>query len=79
MAVLRCKDLFTHIGDYVDGEIAPALKADIDQHLSGCQLCRAVVESYKKTINLLRKASTMEPDQEMVKRVQKYLSSRLTK
>ena len=74
---LACKETLAYLNDYIDGEIAPELKSEMDAHFQQCRLCRQVMESYRKTINLLRKAHEFEPDKKMLDRIVQYLNARL--
>lgn len=48
----RCQALLEQLPDYLDGELAAALCAEIDQHLAGCDDCRVLVDTTRKTITL---------------------------
>jgi len=76
---LGCKDALGGMSDYVDGELAAELKAEFDRHLGQCAFCRAQLESCRKTINLLKKANDVQPDQDMVRRVIQFVSAHLSK
>jgi predicted anti-sigma-YlaC factor YlaD len=47
-----CKQLLSILGDYVDGTLSTELCAELEQHMQGCQRCRVVVDTMKKTIEL---------------------------
>jgi anti-sigma factor RsiW len=47
-----CKHLLSTLGDYVDGELSVELCTELEQHMKGCQRCRVVVDTMKKTIEL---------------------------
>lgn len=48
----NCKHLLHSLSGYLDGELENELCAEIERHLSGCENCRVVVDSLKKTIYL---------------------------
>ena len=48
----HCAHLLEGLSPYLDGEASAALCAEIEQHLAGCENCRAVVDTLRKTITL---------------------------
>jgi anti-sigma factor RsiW len=51
---MTCEDLLRMLNDYVDGDIDPGVCAAFDQHLEGCNPCRMVVDTIRKTITLYK-------------------------
>jgi anti-sigma factor (TIGR02949 family) len=49
----NCRHLLSSLSEYIDGTLLDeTLCAEIDRHLSGCEDCRIVVDSLRKTISL---------------------------
>jgi anti-sigma factor RsiW len=44
--------MLTTLGEYVDGALTPDLCTELERHMQGCQRCRIVVDTLKKTIEL---------------------------
>jgi anti-sigma factor (TIGR02949 family) len=57
----NCHGLINSISDYVDGELAPELCAELERHLSECTNCRIVVDTLRKTIELYKDTTEAEP------------------
>ena len=55
----RCKNLLASLSDYVDGSLSENLCTEIERHMAGCENCRVVVDSLRKTIYLYQ--VTTEP------------------
>ncbi len=53
----NCHDLLKSLSDYIDGDLSPELCARIEQHLEGCENCRIVVDSLRKTVYLYQVSS----------------------
>jgi RNA polymerase sigma-70 factor (ECF subfamily) len=53
--VSSCQDLLKAINDYVDGGIDPAMCAELEKHLAGCNPCQVVVDNVRQTITLFKK------------------------
>jgi anti-sigma factor RsiW len=50
----NCRQLLDSLSDYVDGDLEDALCAEIERHLAGCNNCRVVVDTLKKTVYLVQ-------------------------
>ena len=50
----RCKHLLEPLSDYISGEAAESLCAEIEAHMAECENCRVMVDTLKKTIVLYR-------------------------
>jgi len=47
-----CKSLLGFLSEYVDGNLSEELCREIENHAAGCQNCRIVVDTLRKTISL---------------------------
>ena len=57
----NCRHLLGSLSDYVDGELEAALCAELERHLEGCENCRIVVDTLRKTIYLYHVTAEAEP------------------
>ena len=57
----NCQTLLGSLSDYIDGELPPNLCAEIEKHLEGCDNCRVVLNTTKRTIDLVRVEPVQEP------------------
>jgi len=57
---MKCEDLLRMLNDYVDGDIDPATCEEFEGHLEGCNPCRVVVDSIRKTIRLYKDEGVVE-------------------
>ncbi len=69
-----CRHLLGSLSDYVDGELAEDLCAEIKRHMSTCENCRVVVDTLQKTIYLVHETAS-HPD--MPEEVRQRLLHRL--
>lgn len=51
--VLDCKHVWNEISNYIDGEIDPAVRADVEEHLAHCRHCSAVLDSTRNIVYLI--------------------------
>ncbi len=49
-----CQEIKQQLSDYLDGDLDPALCAELEHHLRGCDNCRVMVDTLNKTILLYR-------------------------
>ena len=48
----RCTHLLADLSDYLDGDAAAEVCAEIERHLADCEDCRVVVDTLSKTVAL---------------------------
>ena len=68
-----CKKNFERISEYLDGELAPDICRQIEQHLMECPECQDCFDALKKSIALCRKSTREEIPQDMRERLRKRL------
>ena len=50
----NCREMLASLNDYIDGELDTSLCEELEKHMNGCDNCRIVVNTIKKTIELYR-------------------------
>jgi anti-sigma factor RsiW len=50
---IDCKHVWEHISAYIDGDVNPELRAEIDRHLETCEICSAVLDSTRNVVVLV--------------------------
>lgn len=61
--MISCADFLARLSDYVEGDVADELRAQLEMHLSHCRSCTVLVDSTRKTIRILADADCFElPD-----------------
>jgi anti-sigma factor (TIGR02949 family) len=48
-----CETLLGSLSDYIDGELGEELCRQIEKHIAECENCRIVVDTTRKTIDLV--------------------------
>ena len=77
MAEISCEQVSQCLADFVDGELDAEMNAQIKDHIEKCNFCQELVESYVKTIFILKKVNEVEPPADIVVRLRNYLLSKL--
>lgn len=49
-----CERLLGSLSEYIDGELSPELCQELEKHLAGCENCRVVLNTTKRTIDLVQ-------------------------
>jgi len=57
---MKCKDLLRMLNDYVDGDLDPGLCQEFEKHFAGCNPCRVVVDTIRRTIRVYQGAQLCE-------------------
>ncbi len=59
-ATPECKALLGELSDYLDGSLEQALCDELEAHLAGCEDCRVVVDTTRKTVELYGRLGRVE-------------------
>jgi anti-sigma factor RsiW len=57
---ISCSDFVAEIGNLLDGDVDPQLRAHLEAHLASCRACTVVYDSTRKTIKILSDSATFE-------------------
>ena len=57
----NCESLLGSLSEYIDGGLSPELCQEIEKHLADCENCRVVLNTTKRTIDLVH-APAEKPD-----------------
>jgi hypothetical protein len=55
-AIVTCREFADFMGDYLSGELPPALRGRFDYHLTLCINCQRYLASYRETVALGKQA-----------------------
>jgi anti-sigma factor (TIGR02949 family) len=50
---IPCEHVWREISNYLDGEVAPELRAQMEHHFRGCHRCRAVLDGTRNVVALV--------------------------
>jgi anti-sigma factor RsiW len=73
---MKCEELLRLLNEYVDGTVDPALCAEFEQHMAGCNPCQVVVDNIRKTITLYQNGRPCEIPAECRERLHEVLRRR---
>lgn len=55
VAGLRCSEVLAGLSDYLDGDLEPAARAQVEEHLAGCDMCERFGGEMASTVAAVRK------------------------
>jgi len=60
-AHMNCEALLGSLSEYIDGELSLELCREIEKHLAGCENCRVVLNTTRRTIDLVQSPAESVP------------------
>jgi anti-sigma factor RsiW len=51
---VTCSEFLAELDDYIDASVSAALRADLEEHLKGCEHCEITLITTRKTIEIYR-------------------------
>jgi len=50
--MITCEEVLRELSNFLDGEVSPALRAEIEEHLISCHNCTVLLDTTRKTLTL---------------------------
>jgi hypothetical protein len=75
--VVNCEEVWREISNYLDGEVAPDLRAAMDEHFRGCHKCSALLAGTRNLIGLYGEDRMFEPPQGFSQRLHHRLEQNM--
>ena len=57
---MNCKGVIRELSNYIDGDLDPGLKTELERHLNHCEDCTMIVDQTKKSIEILCDSKPVE-------------------
>lgn len=58
---MTCQQVWREISNYIDGDITPSVRADVDRHIHACPKCKAVLDGARNVVRLIGSSEALEP------------------
>lgn len=75
--MLRCRDIGTLLHDYLEGGLAPAVRAELDAHLADCPGCLSFVNTYRHTVSVARDLRSEDIPPELQSKLRSFIRQKL--
>lgn len=56
--MISCADFLAEFGDYIDDTAGSDLRAHLEEHLRECKTCQVIVDSTRKTIQIVTESGS---------------------
>ena len=76
--MFSCEDVRAALSDYVDGDVSPDLRRELERHLSECRTCQVLYDTTRKTLQIVTNAGSFEVPEAASERLVTKIMSRLT-
>ncbi len=74
---LDCKHVWREISNYIDGDINPSVRRDMEKHLAHCRHCAAALDSTRNIVYLMGDERTFELPAEFSLRLRARLEAEI--
>jgi predicted anti-sigma-YlaC factor YlaD len=75
--MLSCVEFLAEFGDYVERASSPEARARLEEHLHECKTCQVIVDSTRKTIQILTDSQSFTLPAENVEPIVKSVMARI--
>ena len=58
--MIHCEDVLRELSNYIDQEVTPELRRQIEEHLRACHHCTVLVSTTRKTLSLVAGSNILE-------------------
>ncbi|HVH87329.1 MAG TPA: sigma-70 family RNA polymerase sigma factor, partial [Terriglobales bacterium] len=76
-AMVTCAQVLKELSNYIDEDIDPRLRAEIEEHLRGCRRCSVLLDSTRKTLRIVGDDRVFEVPVGYSERLHRFLTNRL--
>jgi anti-sigma factor RsiW len=76
---LNCKAVIRELSNYIDGELEPAVKLELERHLGHCEDCTMILDQTKKSIEILCDSEPIPIPSSLHERLHSALRKRMGK
>jgi hypothetical protein len=58
--MITCEDFFAEFADYLEDQVLPEVRQELELHLSQCRACHVLYDSTRKTIKIVAESNSFE-------------------
>jgi len=77
--MITCDEFFAEFGDYLESQISPEVRQELEQHLSQCRACHVLYDSTLKTLKIVTDSSSFELPASVTDRIIDRVMAKLRK
>ena len=76
---MNCKGVIRELSNYIDGDLDPGLKTELERHLEHCEDCTMIVDQTKKSIEILCDSKPVELPSDVRSRLHAAMRQKLSR
>jgi hypothetical protein len=76
---MTCSEFLAMLDDLIDNEVNTNMRADLEEHLRGCEHCEVTLNTTRKTIQIYRSHEIYQMPETLRDRLHKAIMSRCKK
>lgn len=61
--MITCDEFFAEFADYLENQVSPEVRQELELHLSQCRACHVLYDSTRKTIKIVSESDSFELSQ----------------
>jgi Putative zinc-finger len=58
--MITCEEFFAEFGDYLEDQVSPEIRQELELHLSQCRSCQVLCDSSRKTVRIVTESRCFE-------------------
>jgi predicted anti-sigma-YlaC factor YlaD len=58
--MITCGEFFVEFADYLENQVSPEVRQELELHLSQCSVCRVLYDSSSKTVKIVTESRSFE-------------------
>jgi hypothetical protein len=63
--MITCEEFFAEFADYLEDQVSPEVRQELELHLSQCRACYVLYDSSRKTIKIVSESNSFELPQKV--------------
>ena len=76
--MFSCEDVRAALGDYIDGDVSPDTRRELERHLAECRTCQVLYDTTRKTLRIVTDVGSFEVPEAISERLITRIMSGLT-
>jgi hypothetical protein len=58
--MITCDEFFAEFADYLENQVSPEVRQELELHLSQCRACHVLYDSTRKTVKVVSESNSFE-------------------
>jgi predicted anti-sigma-YlaC factor YlaD len=58
--MITCEEFFAEFADYLENQVSPEVRQELELHLSQCRACHVLYDSTRKTVKVVSESDSFE-------------------